>query len=40
MGEITFIRVIKPRRFRWEGHTARMGKIINAYTVLVVSREE
>jgi hypothetical protein len=29
------IRVIKPRRLRWEGHVARMAEIGNACTILV-----
>jgi hypothetical protein len=30
------IRVIKSRMMRWAGHVARMGEMINAYTILVV----
>jgi hypothetical protein len=29
------MRIIKPRRMRWEGHVARMGEKRNAYRVLV-----
>jgi hypothetical protein len=29
------IRVIKSRRMRWAGHTARMGEMRNAYKILV-----
>jgi hypothetical protein len=29
------IRMIKSRRMRWEGHVARMGKMRNAYRILV-----
>jgi hypothetical protein len=29
------VRVIKPRRMRWAGHVARMGKERNVYMVLV-----
>jgi len=29
------IRVIKSRRIKWVGHVARMGKMINAYNILV-----
>jgi hypothetical protein len=31
----TIIRVIKPRRIRWEGHVARMGDGRVAYRILV-----
>jgi hypothetical protein len=27
--------MIKLREIRWEGHIARMGEMINAYTILV-----
>jgi hypothetical protein len=33
------VRVIKLRRVRWEGHVARMGKMRNAYNILVVKPE-
>jgi hypothetical protein len=36
----SIIRVIKPRRKRWEGHVARMGKQRNAYTILAGKPEE
>jgi hypothetical protein len=29
------IRIIKSRRARWVGHVARMGKIRNAYIIVV-----
>jgi hypothetical protein len=29
------IRVIKPRRMRWMGHVVHMGKMRNAYKILV-----
>jgi hypothetical protein len=29
------IRMIKPRRMRWEGHVARMGAKRNVYRILV-----
>jgi hypothetical protein len=29
------IRIIKSRRMRWAGHVARMGKMRNAYRLLV-----
>jgi hypothetical protein len=29
------IRMIKPRRMRWEGHVARTGEKRNAYRILV-----
>jgi hypothetical protein len=29
------IRIIKPRRIRWAGHVARMGKKRNVYRLLV-----
>jgi hypothetical protein len=29
------VRVIKPRRMRWEGHVARMGEGRSVYSVLV-----
>jgi hypothetical protein len=29
------IRMIKSRRVRWAGHVARMGKMINAYKILI-----
>jgi len=29
------IRVIKPRRMRWAGHTERTGEMGNAYKILV-----
>ena len=29
------IRLIKPRRVRWEGHVARMGEMTGVYRVLV-----
>jgi hypothetical protein len=29
------IRMIKPRRKRWEGHVARMGETKNAYKIFV-----
>ena len=29
------VRVIKPRRMRWEGHVARMGERRGVYRVLV-----
>jgi hypothetical protein len=32
------IRVIKLRTMRWKGHTARVGKMRNAYKVLVRKR--
>jgi hypothetical protein len=31
----SIIRIIKPRRMRWEGHAARMGEKRNAYRLLV-----
>jgi hypothetical protein len=31
----SIIRIIKPRRMRWEGHVARMGDKRNAYRLLV-----
>jgi hypothetical protein len=37
-GEV-FIRVIKSRRMRMAGHVARMGKIRNAYNILVGKSE-
>jgi hypothetical protein len=33
------IRVIKSRRMRWAGHVARMGKMRNAYSILVGKAE-
>jgi hypothetical protein len=30
-----FIRVIKSRRMRWEGHVAHMGEMRNAYKILI-----
>jgi hypothetical protein len=32
---IYIIRVIKPRRRRWTGHVARIGKMTNAHRILV-----
>jgi hypothetical protein len=34
-----FIRVIKGRRMRWEGHVARMVDLRNAYKILVGTPE-
>jgi hypothetical protein len=31
----SIIRMIKSRKIRWAGHTARMGEKRNAYTILV-----
>jgi hypothetical protein len=31
----SIIRVVKSRRMRWAGHTARMGERRNAYRILV-----
>jgi hypothetical protein len=31
--------MIKPRRMRWAGHVARMGKKRNAYRILVEKPE-
>jgi hypothetical protein len=31
----SFVRVIKSRRMRWEGHVARMGERRGVYRVLV-----
>jgi hypothetical protein len=31
----SIIRIIKPRRMRWEGHVARMGAKRNEYGILV-----
>jgi hypothetical protein len=33
------VRLIDPRRMRWEAHIACMGDIINAYKILVGKRE-
>jgi hypothetical protein len=33
------IRVIKSRRMRWAGHVAHMGKMRNAYNILVENLE-
>jgi hypothetical protein len=33
------IRVIKLRKMRWAGHTARMGNMRNAYNILVGEQE-
>jgi hypothetical protein len=35
----SIIRIIKPRRMRWAGHLARMGKKRNAYRLLVGKAE-
>jgi hypothetical protein len=32
---LSIIRVIKARRMRWVGHMARMGKVRDAYNILV-----
>jgi hypothetical protein len=32
---ITYIRVMKSRMMRWEGHVAHMGEMRNAYKILV-----
>jgi hypothetical protein len=34
------IKVIKSRRMRWAEHTARMGEVRNAYSVLIERPEE
>jgi hypothetical protein len=34
------IRVTKSRRMRWAGHTALMGKMSNAYKILVGKPED
>jgi hypothetical protein len=34
------IRIIKPRRMKWEGHVARMRETRNAYRILVRKPEE
>jgi hypothetical protein len=36
----SIIRMIKSRRIRWAGHTARMGERMNAYRILVAKPEE
>jgi hypothetical protein len=33
------IKEIKSRRMRWTGHIAHMGKVINAYRVLIGKSE-
>jgi hypothetical protein len=32
--------MIKPRRMRWAGHVARMGKTRNAYRILLGKSED
>jgi hypothetical protein len=31
--QIGNVRAIEPKRVHWNGHIARMGKIINAYRI-------
>jgi ribosomal protein L24E len=35
----SIIKIIKPRRMRWAGHVARMGKKRNVYRFLVGKQE-
>jgi hypothetical protein len=35
----SFIRIIKAKRMRWEGHVARIGEKRNAYRLLVGKTE-
>jgi hypothetical protein len=34
------VKVIKPRRTRWDGHIARRGEMRNTYKILVGKSEE
>jgi hypothetical protein len=36
----SIIRMMKSRRMRWAGHVARIGAIMNAYTIFVGKPEE